>query len=261
MTSKLRKKRFCIFEQNSPLMKVIFVFLFALALSPCRADLGTSYCVKATVTTKANKVYTGYFFHGGYDFSVSRNEEGTAFVYHALNKDGSVKAHEDAARNRVVISAAETEFFKDFLASLYDTITIYQDVVMIPFPDEGTVPAFRGRSNRLAKAEIARVKVHYLAETSVLFGVLTPVTIADTFITAPVAKREFLGQFDCVYHAFYFSKPSPAATALVKKYATFISNRKSSATKEEFLTQEKLAVRKMLELKKYGVLIIYSCSC
>jgi hypothetical protein len=242
-------------------MKVIFLFLFSVAFSFCRADLGSSYCVKATVTTKANKVYTGYFAHGGYDFSVNRNEEGSAFFYYALGKEGAVKVHEDAVNERLVISASETQFFKDFLTTLYDTITIFEQVVIIPFPNEGPVAAFRGRATRLARANIATVKVHYLKETSVLFDVLTPVTMADTFITTPVIHREFLGQYDCLYYAFYFSKPSFPSIALVKSFNALVSNRNSVQSTEELLRQMKIADQKMRELKKEKILIIYSCSC
>ena len=235
------------------------MILLLAVFSTTRADLGTSYCVKGTITTKEGKVYTGYFFHGADLFSIEKHDD--SLSYYALGNVGKIKGKYVSKTGTFLINVKNKKFFSDFLSSLYESVTLHQDVVYLAFPEEGQVPAYRGWQRVIPKDKIAHVVVSSITETSVLYHVRTPITFADSFITKPVTVRQYLGQPDCSYYAFQFSKPNAETDAVIKSLYALVSGKASNLEEAEYRKYEAALTRKLIELKKYQVVIVFTCSC
>jgi len=240
-------------------MKITLSILLSIISIALKADLGTSYCIKGTILTKDGGSYTGYFHHGADLFSIQNSEQGVS--YYALGKEGLVNAQYDSGKNAFLINPKDESFFNDFLFSLSHTLDLHQDAVLIPFPEEGAVPAFRGWNRTILKKDITKVVISSITETSVLYHLRTPITQDDLFIYKPVIQKRYLGQPDCIYYAFHFSKPNAKTEELINSFYALVSDKEGDQPEANHENRERAVIQKLIELKQHHVLIIFTCSC
>jgi hypothetical protein len=236
----------------------LFTIFLLLPVVVAYADLGSSYCVKGTIVTHNNKVFTGYFWMGGYDFSVTKGEDGQ-FSYSALGKTGRVKIVESENGSTLKVPETEKQFFLDAMQTLYHTIRVFPQATLIPFKAEfDLVPAYMGTPQVLKKENIKSLKIYTLQECSVLYDVSTPLTVTDAWVNGKVYEEEDLGQPSCHYFAFYYATPTASAKKLVKEFQKFVSGESSE---EQVKDNEKKMAQLLQALKQHKVIIVYTCSC